>query len=60
MASDRKQINVRASEDTRKLMERLLPVVSAALGVEINQSDLVRLGLVELEKKYLGKKGRGK
>ena len=53
MPSDRKQINVRADDETIALVAELLPVVSAVLGLSVNQSDLFRLGLNELKKKYL-------
>ena len=53
MPSDRKQINVRADSETEELMNRLIPVVSAAIGLKVNQSDLFRLGLVALKKQYL-------
>jgi hypothetical protein len=53
MASDRKQINVRVNDDTRALIEQLVPAVSAAIGLEVTFSDLFRLGLLELKGKYL-------
>lgn len=52
MPSDRKQVNVRVDAATEDLMARLLPVVSAAIGIAVSQSDLFRLGLIELEKKF--------
>lgn len=52
MPSDRKQINVRVDEETEGLIRELLPVVSAAVGLSLSQSDLFRLGLVELRRKY--------
>ena len=53
MPSDRKQVNVRVDGETEDLMQRLIPAVSAAIGLPISQSDLFRLGLLELERKYL-------
>lgn len=52
MPSDRKQVNVRVDEATAELMARLIPAVSAAIGLAVSQSDLFRLGLLELEKKF--------
>jgi hypothetical protein len=52
MPSTRKQINVRADADTEARIHRLLPVVKAAVGLEVTVSDLFRLGMVELERKY--------
>jgi len=53
MPSDRKQINVRLDQETEKRVERLLPAVTAALGIKVSQSDLFRLGMIELERKFL-------
>jgi hypothetical protein len=53
MPSVRKQINVRADAETEALMIRLIPVISAAIGLKVNQSDLFRLGLIALRKQYL-------
>lgn len=52
MPSDRKQINVRVDAETEELIPRLLRSVSAGVGLPVNQSDLFRLGLHELAKKY--------
>ena len=54
MPSARRQLNVRLEPETEELLEKLLPVVSARLGLKVSQSDLVRLGLLELQAKYLG------
>jgi hypothetical protein len=51
--SARKQLNVRTDAETEELMLRLIPVVSAAIGLKVNQSDLFRLGLAALKKQYL-------
>jgi hypothetical protein len=53
MGADRQQINVRVDDESTALIERLLPVVSRALGLAVNKSDLFRLGLRELALKYL-------
>jgi hypothetical protein len=52
MPSNRKQLNVRADEETEKRVERLLPLVSKALGLQVSRSDLFRLGMIELERKF--------
>jgi hypothetical protein len=55
MPSNRKQLNVRTDEETEKRVERLLPLVSKALGLQVSRSDLFRLGMIELERKFGGK-----
>jgi hypothetical protein len=45
-------LNVRADDETEERIARLLPVVSAALGLKVTMSDLFRLGMIELERKY--------
>jgi hypothetical protein len=57
MPSNRKQLNVRADEETEKRVERLLPLVSKALGLRVSRSDLFRLGMIELERKFGGEAG---
>lgn len=52
MPSQRKQLNVRVDDATDDLIERLRPAVSAAIGLEVSLADLVRLGMLELAKKY--------
>jgi hypothetical protein len=54
MPSNRKQLNVRADEETEKRVERLLLLVSKALGLRVSRSDLFRLGMIELERKFGG------
>lgn len=54
MPSYRKQLNVRADEETEKRVERLLSLVSKALGLQVSMSDLFRLGMIELERKFGG------
>jgi hypothetical protein len=62
--SDRKQLNIRMDAETEERVNRLLAAVSAAIGLKVSQSDLFRLGMIELEKKYLPnepeKKRKGK
>jgi hypothetical protein len=54
MPSDRKQFNVRADPETEDRIRRLLPLIRGALGLEVTVSDLFRMGMVELERKYGG------
>ncbi len=54
MPSNRKQLNVRADEETANRVERLLLLVSKALGLQVSRSDLFRLGMIELERKFGG------
>jgi hypothetical protein len=54
MATERpKQLNVRLEDEYWDLLERLTPVISADVGVKMNNADVVRLGLKCLEKRYL-------
>lgn len=53
MASDRKQINVRLDAATEARMAALIPAVSKSFGLEVNQTDLIRLGMLELTKRFL-------
>jgi hypothetical protein len=59
MPSKRKQINVRADAETEARIKRLLPRVREALGLEVTVSDLFRMGMMELERRYGGKTGEG-
>jgi hypothetical protein len=52
--SKRKQINVRVDPETEQRIQRLLPIIKETTGLEITVSDLVRLGMIELERKHLG------
>ena len=52
MPSDRKQLNIRMDAETEERVARLLASVSAAIGLKVSQSDLFRLGMIELEKKF--------
>lgn len=53
MPSKRKQINVRVDEATETLIAQLQPAVTAAIGLDVSLSDLIRLGMQELARKYL-------
>jgi hypothetical protein len=50
--SQRKQFNVRADRETEDRVKRLLSAVKQGIGLEVNISDLFRLGMIELERKY--------
>ena len=52
MPSKRRQFNVRADDETEERIERLLPLVKQSLGLEVSVSDLFRLGMLELEKRF--------
>jgi hypothetical protein len=52
MSRLRRQINVRLDLVSQRRLSRLLPMVSEAVGIDLSQSDLIRLALLELEKRY--------
>lgn len=52
MGSDRKQFNIRISEDIEAQMERVRSAVSERIGMPVNNSDLFRMALFALEEKY--------
>lgn len=52
MPSERKQLNVRIDAATDDLIERLRPAVSAGIGLDVSLAELVKLGMLELAKKY--------
>src|SRR5262249_15903930 len=58
MPSQRKQFNVRADDETEARVQRLLPLVKQALGIDVSISDLFRLGMIELERKHGGDQER--
>lgn len=64
MPSTKRQLSVRAEDETHARLAGLVQRVSEALGVPVSQADVVRLALIELEKKYPQpaepKKGKGK
>ena len=60
MAKERKQINVRVDDEIERQIARLVPLLSAELGITITITDVVRLGVMELVKKYPeGEKPKG-
>lgn len=52
MASDRKQYNVRMSEETAAKVDRLHPIVAQAVGVELSNAQFFALAIGALEEKY--------
>ena len=48
-----RQLNIRLDRDMERLVPRLLEAVRRELGLKVSQSDLFRLGMKELAKKYL-------
>jgi hypothetical protein len=52
MPSERRQLNVRLSEESEARLKGLVERMRAALGINVSQSDVVQAGLVELEKRY--------
>ena len=53
MPSKLPQLNVRMDPETEALVKRLIPAITEAIGLKVTQSDLFRLGVQELRKKYL-------
>jgi hypothetical protein len=56
MPSSRRQINVRIDAETAERIECVQVAASAGVGLKLSLSDLFRLGLIELEKKYPSKR----
>lgn len=52
MPSERRQFNVRMNEETAAEVDRLLPVVSAALKIELTQAQFLALAVAALSEKY--------
>lgn len=52
MPSNRKQLNIRLSDETEARLEGLMVSMHAALGIEVSKADVVQAALVELEKRY--------
>jgi hypothetical protein len=52
MRVSRRQVNVRIDDETSDRLERVQAAGSASLGLRLSISDVFRLGLVELERKY--------
>lgn len=53
MPSDRRQFNVRMNDDTAARVDRLLPVVARAVGLELTQAQFLALAVAALEAKHL-------
>lgn len=58
--SNRKQINVRLDEETEAELPELRERMSKTIGLELSYSDLFRLGVAELKKKYTPEKSEKK
>lgn len=52
MPSKRRQFNVRPDDATWEIIDRVKPLVEAAIGIEVSYSELLRLGMAELERKH--------
>ncbi len=52
MPSKKKQINIRADDDTLRLLAAVIAAASADTGLSLSQSDVVRMAIHELAKKY--------
>jgi Arc/MetJ-type ribon-helix-helix transcriptional regulator len=52
MPSERRQLNVRLSEENEARLDRLVRTMRARLGIAVSKSDAIQAGLVELEKRY--------
>jgi hypothetical protein len=52
MPSDRRQINIRLDPETEQRLPRVRKATSEALGLNLSNADVVRLALIELERKY--------
>lgn len=55
MPSKKRQLNIRLDDDDEDRLARLVPLVSAALGLKLSQSDIVRLAFIALEEKHTPK-----
>jgi hypothetical protein len=52
MPSQRRQFNLRLSEESEVRLKGLVERMRAVLGIEVSQADVIQAGLVELEKRY--------
>lgn len=59
MPSERKQLNVRLDDEMSQLFVELLPLAKESTGLNVSQSDLVRLALMALKREY-AERGKGK
>jgi hypothetical protein len=50
--SPRKQINVRASDETLDRLTALAERMSKVLNISVSQADVIQAALIELEKRY--------
>jgi Arc/MetJ-type ribon-helix-helix transcriptional regulator len=55
MPSKLKQLNIRLTEEDERLIEELLPKARESTGLDVSQSELVRLALRALKREYAGK-----
>lgn len=53
MPSARRQVNVRLKPESEALLAALVQQMTAELGIDVSQSDVLSAGLVELRRKYL-------
>lgn len=60
MPSDRKQINVRVDAETEALLPALCEAIGLATGLKVTNSDLFRMGMHELKRRYLPDEGPAK
>lgn len=52
MPSKKKQINIRADDDTLRLLAAVIAAVSAETGLNLSQTDAIRMAIHELAKRY--------
>lgn len=52
MPSSRKQFSVRMTDETAARVDRLMPIVARAVGVELAQSQFFALAVAALEEKH--------
>lgn len=60
MGKNREQVNIRVDETVNAMIDELIPAVSESLGIKVTLTDLFRLGLIELKKKYAVEPKKGK
>jgi hypothetical protein len=53
MAKKTKQINIRIDDDTDQILPQIREAISQSLGIDVTYSDVFRLAIAELRKKYL-------
>lgn len=52
MPSQRKQLNIRLSDETDERLVGLVARMRAELGISVSKADVVQAALIELEKRY--------